>query len=77
MAAPGVAIRLARDPGRGLLPRAALGVIAHDLGIGEHGRHRVEIRKRHLAEDEPRSGEDLLHSAKPPGGCIEDLTGLL
>jgi len=61
MAVSSVSFHLALDPGLGLVASVTLGVISHNLGVGQHGRHEVEVIQRHFAEDESGRVEDLLH----------------
>jgi hypothetical protein len=66
-----VAFPLAVEPDAGLLARIGLGIETHDLRVGEHLGHEVEIRGDELPENEPLGLEDhvaLTRASTAPAG---------
>jgi hypothetical protein len=57
----GIALELAGEPGIGLGTGQGLRIEAHDLGIGEHFREELEIRRNELAKGETRGFSDDVH----------------
>jgi hypothetical protein len=61
-----VALLLALDPGLGLRPREALGVVAHHDRIAQHLGYEVEVAKREFTQDNPGASQEHRYSHMLP-----------